>query len=1047
MRLPLNLRFKITPSCATAIVVSLLPLVYFFPATRGRLIISPDDGVIFNIPIRVAVANMIRSGHLPLWNPYVFSGMPLFGAAQAGVLFPLNWFYLIFSAPVATNLMMLSTYMLAALGAYLYARRSGQGDVGIAGAALTSLVWQGSGFLIGQIGHTNILHTAALLPWLLWAIDGYGATGKRSRGVLLAAIVAMQVFAGHQQTCAYALMVAAVYAIVMWRASHSRRSSGPVRPGDLTSPANDLPRSAYLRSLVLIGAGLALAAVQILPTLELLRNSMRADASFDFFTSFSLPRRFLWTFFAPFVMGGGDGNLFRAPYVGPAFYAEYVGYVGLITIALAIVCVLLKRDARTKFWAVVVVAGLILALGRYAPFGFYKIIYAVPVLNLFRVPARHLMEVEFAFAVLAGRGLTAIGEARSLSLRTPSLAIALLPRTRRSVLIAGAIVFVLTCLAITVGRPANFQLGRSGPVSILRAPELFLPPVIAALSACALWFYAKGNRRGLLLLLAVLAFDLCLWGQSSGWRAASPKSDFELWGTPAAAQLLRAQAAQPLVRTGSVSNQVAANDSNQSVVNNGAEPYRILTQDVIFNPDARVATPPSGAAWIPSLQPDIYMMYGIENAAGYDGFGLARYSRLAGDMKVWGDVTDANRTLGDESRELDLLNVRYLLARSPSSTAGEAASAEFPAATEVYGSQSFAPENLNVPSIVAGERISFKLPPTEVDHLALLTNLAWSDVVPDRTVVARVRLQTQDKHTFNFELRAGEHTAEWSYDRADIRARIKHQRAPVAASYEVADGQTKYEAHTYVSSFALPRRAVIIGGEIAVARLASAPQLTLSLGRLTLADGARAFPLRSEWLTKESATDAEQASADRDKAKPPRWQRVAETGQVEVFENGRRLPRAWLATGELVATEEQQLAVIRSGKMPDGAAWDPLATGLVESRTGVNFAQPAQPSGQERSANVIVNEPNRVEVKTNADAPSLLVLSANHYPGWRAFVDERPVEVVRVNYNQRGVSLPAGDHVVRFVYQPKSVLAGLVISLLTVAALVVWSRMPRFGVR
>ena len=129
MRLPLDLRAKITPSCATAIVVSLLPLVYFFPATRGRLIISPDDGVIFNIPIRVAAANLMRSGHLPLWNPYIFSGMPLFGAAQAGVLFPLNWFYLIFSAPLATNLMMLSTYVLAALGAYLYARRSGRASL------------------------------------------------------------------------------------------------------------------------------------------------------------------------------------------------------------------------------------------------------------------------------------------------------------------------------------------------------------------------------------------------------------------------------------------------------------------------------------------------------------------------------------------------------------------------------------------------------------------------------------------------------------------------------------------------------------------------------------------------------------------------------------------------------------------------------------------------------------------------------------------------------------------------------------------------------
>ncbi len=562
-------------------MVTLLPLVYFFPATRGRLIISPDDGIIFNVPVRVAVANMIRDGHLPLWNPYIFSGMPLFGAAQAGVLFPLNWFYLVFSAPAATNLMMLSTYMLAALGAYLYARRSGSS---VSGAALTSLVWQWSGFLIGQIGHTNILQTAALLPWLLWAIDGYGASGKRSRGVLLAALVAVQVFAGHQQTLAYALFVAAAYALVMWRNSHSSHAAQlPSKP----------VRAAYLRSLLLVVAGLALAAVQILPTLELLRNSLRAEASYDFFTSFSLPRRFLWTFFAPYVVGGGDGNLFRAPYVGPAFYAEYVGYVGVVTIALAFVCVVLKRDARTKFWAVVVFAGLALALGRYAPFGFYKLIYAVPVLNLFRVPARHLMEVEFALAVLAGRGLTAIKQAHDHCSTTRSLTAGLLPRTLRWVVVAGVLVFVLTCLAITVGRPANFQLGRSGPVSILRAPELFLPPVMAALSAGALWFHAKGRRRALGLLLVVLALDLCLWGQSSGWRAASPKSDFELWGMPATAQFLQTPAAQPLVRTGSVSERAPGADVS--------EPYRILTPDVAFDPDKRVAAPPPGAAWIPSL--------------------------------------------------------------------------------------------------------------------------------------------------------------------------------------------------------------------------------------------------------------------------------------------------------------------------------------------------------------------------------------------------------------------------------------------------------------
>jgi uncharacterized membrane protein YfhO len=47
--------------------------------------------------------------------------------------------------------------------------------------------------------------------------------------------------------------------------------------------------------------------------------------------------------------------------------------------------------------------------------------------------------------------------------------------------------------------------------------------------------------------------------------------------------------------------------------------------------------------------------------------------------------------------------------------------------------------------------------------------------------------------------------------------------------------------------------------------------------------------------------------------------------------------------------------------------------------------------------------------------------------------------VIRVDYNLRGVAVPAGNHLVKFVYQPKSVILGLMISLLTLAALLVWA--------
>ncbi|MEP6818967.1 MAG: YfhO family protein [bacterium] len=980
-------------------MVSLLPLIYFFPATRGNLIISPDDGVIFNIPMRVVVANLIHAGYVPLWNPYMFSGMPLFGAAQAGVLFPLNWFYLIFSSPVATNLMMLSTYMLAALGAYLYARRSGGS---VAGAAATSIIWQWSAFMVAKVGQTNVVQTAALLPWVLWAVDRYGMTGRRRHGVVLALLVAVQIFAGHQQTFAYSFLLAAAYALVMARASSGRE------------------RKSYLRSLVLLSAGVVLAAVQILPTIELLRNSLRATASYDFFSSFSMPPRFVLTFFAPFIMGGGDGQLFRAPYVGPAFVGEYIAYVGAATIMMALVALLLKPDTRTKFWALVVVVCLALAVGRFLPLNLYKLVYYIPVLNLFRVPARHLMEVEFALAVLAGRGLTALAFTTARA------------KVLRAVAAAGGLVFLLTCLTVTWLRPANFQLGRQAPVTILRAPELFFPILITLLSAVALWILARNcearsrsRLASLAFLFGILVFDLCLWGQASGWRL-SPTRVHPLWSEPESVRLLR-----NLQR------------------DRGNTPYRILTdvQPFFINTGRDEAEKFKLGEFMLSLQPDTYMMHGIENAAGYDGFGLTRYSRLAGDMKLWGELTDPERSVRGPGREFDILNVRYLLKQSLQGEARRRAAERSPLAAAPppntppalidLGGVPFGQEELGAPSLINQERLVFAMPPTEANSIALVTSLAWAADVKDGEVVGYVRLRTEDGKKLEFQLRAGEHTAEWSHDRPDFQKTIRHRRAPVTTSFPVVDSSGNYEGHTYVAQFKFPKTVRVAGGEIEVTAINSAPKLTLDVKRVSLLKDGAAEPLRSDWIEKLPAreSDANQAdAADATSVGSGRWHLAAETDYLQIYENTRSLPRAWLVNAELVATEQDELGIIRTGKLPDGQSWEPLRTALVEVPTGNAFSGSTTPG----SAEVTRHEPNRVEVKTVSGSPAILVLSENHYPGWRASVDGKSVEVIRVDYNLRGVAVPAGSHLVEFVYRPKSVLVGLVISLLTLALLMLW---------
>ncbi len=944
--------------------------------------------MLFNVPLRVAAANMVRSGHLPLWNPYIFSGMPLLGSAQGGLLFPLNWFYLVFSPVVATDLMVISAYMVAASGAYFFARRTG---ASIAGAITTSLIWQSGGFLIGQISHINIVHTAAMLPWVLWALDRYVVDRNRWTGSVLAGLIALQTFAGHQQTLAYALMLVAAYAIV---------SAFTDRPN----------RKRYLSSLWYLAAGVLLAAVQIVPTFELLRNSPRATASYDFFSSFSMPRSFVTTFVAPYVMGGGDGRLFRAPYIGQAYYTEYVAYAGVLAIMLALLALLLKPDTRTKFWAIAAVCGLVLAFGRGAPLYLYRIIYYVPVLNLFRVPARHLMEVNFAIAVLAGRGLTALGNMRGSK-----------AATRRVALVAGSIL-LLTLLVVTWLRPAEFHLLRKAPVTFLRAPELFIPVLIAGLSAWALWSFARGRRRSTAVLLGVLAVDLFLWGQSSGWYMSSRRIPEDFWAVPETVQLLRAKA--------------PADPSS----------YRILTTRETFDPLVP-SDPRKPKDWVLWIEPDVYMMYGIQNAAGYDGFGLDRYSELAGQMKLWGELTDPNSSLRGSSRELDILNTRYLLSirkfdgSQNDSSAGEVApptTPSFPPATEKYGDFMFAPDELALPKLGANQRLRFTVPPVEADRVALLTNLSWAEDVPDKTIVGRVRLRAKDGRSFEFALRAGVETSDWAYDRPDIRARIKHQRAAVATSYDLSDADYKYKGHTYVTSFALPEKTAIESGEIELEPKTAWPSLSLTVFRVSLADTSqgKSYPLSRDLARVESASAV---TAPAREAKDDRWKLLAQARYVDIYENARALPRAWLTPDARALDEGTMLQVIRTGLLPDGSKWDPLRTALLESEP-LNAGNGGAPDGR---VEISRYEPNRVSLQTHSSGSSILVLSDNDYPGWEVYVDGQSADVLRVNYAQRGVPIPAGDHQVMFLYRPWSVMGGFLVSLLTLVGLIVQARRKR----
>src|SRR5918994_94926 len=91
-------------------------------------------------------------------------------------------------------------------------------------------------------------------------------------------------------------------------------------------------------------------------------------------------------------------------------------------------------------------------------------------------------------------------------------------------------------------------------------------------------------------------------------------------------------------------------------------------------------------------------------------------------------------------------------------------------------------------------------------------------------------------------------------------------------------------------------------------------------------------------------------------------------------------------------------------------------------------AQPAQVKVERR-------DQTRVEVSVQTGADGLLVLGDPWYPQWRIEVDGRPAELLRADPALRGVRVPAGSHRVVFTYEDRALQAGLIVSLLTAAAL------------
>jgi hypothetical protein len=130
------------------------------------------------------------------------------------------------------------------------------------------------------------------------------------------------------------------------------------------------------------------------------------------------------------------------------------------------------------------------------------------------------------------------------------------------------------------------------------------------------------------------------------------------------------------------------------------------------------------------------------------------------------------------------------------------------------------------------------------------------------------------------------------------------------------------------------------------------------------------------------------------------------------------LPRVFLARSWVPASEERMLSAI-------GVGYDPVQISSVSEDPGI-----APVSRLFRgSAELVTDLPESVTVAVTATEPALLVLADTWYPRWRVFIDGSPAALLRANYWQRAVAVPAGEHTVAFVFDSSDVGIGLWISI------------------
>ncbi|NOT08329.1 MAG: hypothetical protein HOP28_09000 [Gemmatimonadales bacterium] len=365
-------------------------LTLCWPMLTGQVIASfGSDQFVAGHAFRSFGAEYWRQHHtIPLWNPYIFGGMPYVGGMHGDIFYPTAWVRWVLDFGPALNLTFASHLVLAGISAYAFTRAL---KASWAGALTAGLSYQLTGIVASLVspGHDGKIFVYSLAPLLFLALMK-GIRGRSIPAFGAAALTIGLSLHGHPQVSYYLLVAAGIWTffLVFWSEA---KPEGVERWKFLALSA----------AVVVLGFGIY--AIQALPFAAYIPFSPRAgggpSSGWEYATSYALPLGELWSAFYPQINGILDS------YTGTNPLKHHTEHVGVVVILLAI-CGIGSASARRERWVLVGIGLLFLlvSLGGHTPF--YRLWYELmPKMKQVRAPAMALYLVALPIAVFAGFGL------------------------------------------------------------------------------------------------------------------------------------------------------------------------------------------------------------------------------------------------------------------------------------------------------------------------------------------------------------------------------------------------------------------------------------------------------------------------------------------------------------------------------------------------------------------------------------------------------------------------------------------------------------------